>query len=159
MKKLTAGFAAGLCALAAGVTPAHAATSMYGEDGSYSYVARYIMMVPTDVVISVAEIFDNGSSSSEAPVEAEAPAEAETTTNATEAAEADYTAGVELSSLAEGDTFASQMVELVGKTIDNMTSSKARGGRINAVTTYDDGTVLSFTKEAGAAEYKLVGIE
>ncbi|WP_055122379.1 hypothetical protein [Corynebacterium oculi] len=143
-KKLTAGFAAGLCALAIGVTPAHAATTMYVEEGSYSYVARYIMMVPTDVVISVAEVFNDGSAEDEAAPEAEAETQS---------------GGVELSSLSEGDTFASQMVELAGKTIDNATSSKGRGGLINAVTTYDDGTTLSFTKEAGAAEYKLVGIE
>lgn len=119
---------------------------MYVEEGSYSYVARYIMMVPTDVVISVAEVFNDGSSS-----EAEATPAAE--------AETQSSTGVELGSLSEGDTFASQMVELAGKTIDNATSSKGRGGLVNAVTTYTDGTVLNFTKEAGAAEYTLVGIE
>lgn len=121
---------------------------MYVEEGSYSYVARYIMMVPTDVVISVAEVFNDGSS-------AEATPEAEVVPDA----EVQSSEGVDVSTLSEGDTFASQMVELADKAIENATSSKGRGGIVNAVTTYSDGTTLSFTKEAGAAEYKLVGVE
>ncbi|MCH6197091.1 hypothetical protein MHT86_06225 [Corynebacterium mastitidis] len=149
MKKLSAGFTAGLCALAMGVAPAHASATVYMEEQSYSYAARYIMMVPTEIIVSVADVFDDGSAEAEAPVEAEPPAE-----------DAETQAGeLSVDDLHEGDTFSSQMVQLVGKTIDSATSSKSRGGSIHAVTTYEDGTVLNFAKEMGESEYKLMSIE
>lgn len=157
MKKLSAGFTAGLCALAMGVAPAHASATVYMEEQSYSYAARYIMMVPTEIIVSVAEVFDDGSAAPQeaAPAEAEVPAEAEAP-----AEDAETQAGeLSVDDLHEGDTFSSQMVQLAGKTIDSATSSKSRGGSIHAVTTYEDGTVLNFAKEMGESEYKLMSIE
>ncbi|KQB87265.1 hypothetical protein [Corynebacterium lowii] len=151
-KKLTAGFAAGLCALAMGVAPAQASTVLTYEEHSNTFVSRYVMMVPTEIVVSVAEVFADGSSAPVAPEAEEAAADV------LPAAE-EASAGVSVADLSEGDTFASQMVELAGATIDKATSSKGRGGVVNAVTSYSNGTVLSFTKEAGADQYTLVGIE